>query len=89
MTNCIRSRYLKKKKEIIAILAQFRTRIGKVDDKLIFLYTSRNSIRTHFCNIVKQKNNCFSGSYKLIKFSEKPQELYLHRQLDTVVNIEC
>ena len=54
MTNHIRSRYLKKKKEIIAILALFRARIDKVGDKLIFLYTSRNSIRTHFCNIVKQ-----------------------------------
>ena len=62
MTNYIRSRYLKKKKEIIAILAQFRARIGKIGYKLIFLYTSRNSIRTYFCNIVKQKNNVFAGS---------------------------
>ena len=62
MTNYIRSRYLKKKKEIIAILAQFRARIGKVGNKLIFLYTSRNSIRKHYCNIVKQKNNVFAGS---------------------------
>jgi hypothetical protein len=62
MTNYIRSRYLKKKKEIIAILAQFRARIGKVGDKLIFLYTSRNSIRKHYCNIVKQKINVFAGS---------------------------
>ena len=62
MTNHIRSRYLKKKKKIIAILAQFRARIGKVGDKLIFLYTSRNSIRTHFCNIVKHKDNVFAAS---------------------------
>jgi hypothetical protein len=62
MTNYIRSRYLKKKKEIIAILAQFRARIGKVGDKLIFLYNSRNSIRKHYCNIVKQKINVFAGS---------------------------
>ena len=89
MTNHIRSRYLKKKKKIIAILAQFRTRIGKLGDKLIFLYTSRDSIPTYFCNIVKQKNNVFSGSSKLIKLSEKPQELYLLWQSDTVVNIEC